>query len=78
MSATLALTMGDYNGIGPEIILKSAYLLPAGSIVFGSRFVFERVSAQTGIALRDDLHWHDTAQVSETDCVGSSVRRPGG
>lgn len=67
MSATLALTMGDYNGIGPEIILKSAYLLPAGSIVFGSRFVFERVSAQNGIALRDDLHWHDTAQVSETD-----------
>lgn len=67
MSATLALTMGDFNGVGPEIILKSAHLLPVGSVVFGSTLVFERVSAQLGIAMRNDIRWHDTVSVAESD-----------
>lgn len=64
MPATLALTMGDYNGVGPEIILKSAHLLPPDSVVFGSTWVFERVSADLGIELRKDVHWHDTIAVT--------------
>lgn len=78
MSATLALTMGDYNGVGPEIILKSAHLLPAGSVVFGSRTVFERVSSLLGIPLREDIRWHDTVAVTEADYRPGSLTAQAG
>lgn len=65
MSAILAVTMGDHNGIGPEVVLKSAHRLPAGSRVHGSLFVFRRVSESLGIPLRSDVEWLDTASVVE-------------
>lgn len=65
--------MGDYNGVGPEIILKSAHLLPAGSVVFGSRFVFERTSSLLNVPLREDIHWHDTVHVGDSDLKPGSL-----
>jgi 4-hydroxythreonine-4-phosphate dehydrogenase len=67
MRPLLALSMGDPNGIGPEVVLKSASHLPAGSRVHGSRRVFERLSADLGLALRSDIIWLDTAPLQETD-----------
>jgi 4-phospho-D-threonate 3-dehydrogenase / 4-phospho-D-erythronate 3-dehydrogenase len=67
MRPLLALCMGDHNGIGPEVVLKSAPHLPAGSRVHGSRRVFERLSADLGLALRSDISWLDTAPLQETD-----------
>lgn len=67
MSPALALCMGDHNGIGPEVVLKSAHLLPAGSRVHGSLRVFEHLSRTTGIAMRADLDWLDSAPLRESD-----------
>lgn len=67
MRPLLALSMGDHNGIGPEVVLKSAHLLPAGSRVHGSLRVFERLSDRMGIALREDIQWLDTAPLKDGD-----------
>lgn len=78
MSATLALTMGDFNGIGPEIILKSAHLLPSGSVVFGSKYVFERLAVELGIPLRDDLHWSDVSPVTAAQYQPGTLSKEAG
>ncbi len=67
MSATLALTMGDFNGIGPEIILKSAHILPSGSVVFGSIEVFEHYSRILGLPMRSDIRWENSVSVDPTE-----------
>jgi 1,2-dihydroxy-3,5-cyclohexadiene-1,4-dicarboxylate dehydrogenase len=48
----LALTLGDPNGIGPEICLKALHLAPelAGNVtVYGSRLVLERTAHALGL-----------------------------
>jgi 4-hydroxythreonine-4-phosphate dehydrogenase len=59
--------MGDHNGIGPEVVLKSASHLPAGSRVHGSLRVFERLSDELGLPLRSDIHWMDTVPLRDSD-----------
>lgn len=67
MRPLLALSMGDHTGIGPEVVLKSAPHLPAGSRVHGSLRVFERLSATLDLPLRSDITWLDTAHVRNAD-----------
>lgn len=62
MSVRLAITMGDYNGIGPEIILKSLpKLIEAGAtpVIIGSRNVFEFYADKLGLSLPDYFHIND-------------------
>ena len=57
---TIALTMGDPAGIGPEVVLQAAAdpeLAPlARWIVVGDAAVLEMAERVTGIALRAELH----------------------
>jgi len=53
-SITLAITAGDYNGIGPEIIIKSLADPEAAAgtlgnfIIFGSEEIFHRTFDRFG------------------------------
>lgn len=67
MRPLLALSMGDHNGIGPEVVLKSARHLPSGSRVHGSLTVFKRLSRELDLPMREDIDWIDTVPLSECD-----------
>jgi len=78
MSAHIALTMGDFNGIGPEIILKSAHTLPPKSIVFGSKMVFEHYSALLNLPMRPDIDWREVTNVKKGDILAGSISAQAG
>ncbi len=65
--------MGDFNGIGPEIILKSAHTLPPKSIVFGSNVVFEHYSTLMNLPMRPDLDWRNVVDVKKGDILSGSI-----
>lgn len=55
MPARIAISMGDYNGIGPEIILKTLHQIDFGEItpvIFGHAAVFDHYAA-----LLDETGW---------------------
>lgn len=78
MSAHIALTMGDFNGIGPEIILKSAHTLPSQSIVFGSNVVFEHYSDLLKLPMREDIDWRNVVDVKKGDIQSGSISTQAG
>ena len=53
----LAVTMGDANGVGPEIALRTAAegLLPTQSVVYGDRAALERVARALSLEAALDL-----------------------
>ena len=57
MKPTVAITIGDYNGIGPEVALKAAGETAVRRLctplLVGPREVFERVAAKLRLRLRD-------------------------
>ncbi len=56
MKPVIAITMGDFNGIGPEVVLKSlrspAVQRICSPVLVGSTGVFEYYARKLGIALR--------------------------
>lgn len=50
-----ALTLGDINGIGPELILRSASVLPAGTRIAGPRHVLAHYATLLDLDLPG--HW---------------------
>ena len=71
---SLAITMGDASGVGPEILLRSfsAGVLPTGSIVFGDHSILEVGSERLGIEVPihrvANLHDTETDQLNLWDC----------
>lgn len=77
MSIRIAISTGDFNGIGPEIILKTlsaADLTGVTPIILGARDVFEFYAGRMDISLQ--AHFATTAdavneqQVNVLDCFG--------
>src|ERR1051326_7750780 len=56
MKPVIAITMGDFNGIGPEVVLKSlrspAVRKICSPVLVGSAGVFEYYARKLGISLR--------------------------
>lgn len=56
MQKRISISMGDYNGIGPEIILKELsknILADSTPVVLGSALVFEYYARQLDISLSE-------------------------
>jgi 4-hydroxythreonine-4-phosphate dehydrogenase len=67
MASPLAITMGDPNGIGPEIVLKSfARGISTPAIVIGDAALLARLNAKLGLRLNitsfDELEGYGTTQ----------------
>ena len=56
MKPTVAITVGDYNGVGPEVSLKAIATLPVRRlctpVLVGPPAVFERVASRLGLRMR--------------------------
>ncbi len=80
----IAITSGDVNGIGPEIILKSAAKIniPVSLVILGNKSIFEFYSASTGINISnipeiDSVEEATHYPVSFLKCLDNFVPKPG-
>ncbi len=68
MSTRLAISMGDYNGIGPEIILKSlSQIIQAGAtpVVMGHRNIFAYYADLLEMPMPDHASINDPEAIAE-------------
>ncbi|MBI2440397.1 MAG: 4-hydroxythreonine-4-phosphate dehydrogenase PdxA [Lentisphaerae bacterium] len=67
---TIAITLGDPGGIGPEVALKALYRKSwPGNLRFvliGSRAILRRQARQLSVPLPPEWHWHDALSGSAT------------
>lgn len=71
MAATIAISMGDPRGIGPEVILKALCAIDRPDlsfIVFGDRSLFLQLSERLGCSLPQELvEWVEVGRGGTTD-----------
>lgn len=68
MPVRLAITMGDFNGIGPEIILKSLPKIQeseATPVIIGKRGVFEFYANKLNLPIPDYYHINDAGLIRD-------------
>ena len=72
----LAVTMGDANGVGPEIAARAAAegLLPAESVVYGDRAALERAARELDMeSALEQLRIEDLGLLRDADIVPGTV-----
>lgn len=76
---TIAITMGDFNGIGPEVLIKSLNSLDINDyniLIIGSKNIFDFYSSNYNLALNKDYELIDIPIEGDIE-VGKETRASG-